>query len=59
MNASPRATRLADRECTHRYETRKHNSNGGETGVSSLEERVEPVGFLSRLKVVGFRLELL
>jgi hypothetical protein len=38
---------------------REHNSNGGETGVSSLEERVEPVDFLPRVKVVGFRLELL
>ena len=58
-NAPPRSTRLADRECAYRYGTREHNSNGGETGVLSPEERVEPVGFLPRLTVVGFRLELL
>jgi hypothetical protein len=50
---------LADRECIHDYGTREYNSNGGETGMSPLEERVEPVGFLPRVKVVGFRLELL
>ena len=49
-NAPPRSTRLADRECTRRYGTREHNSNGSETGVSSPEERVGTVGFLPRLK---------
>ncbi len=49
-NAPPRSTRLADQECARRYGTREHNSNGGEIGVSSPEERVEPVGFLPRLQ---------
>ena len=58
-NAPPRSTRLANQECARRYRTREHTSNGSDPGVLSPEELIEPVGFLSRLNVVGFCLELL
>ena len=48
--APPRSTRLADRECTHRYDVVQINSYGGETGRPSKVAGVRPVGFLPRLQ---------